>query len=443
MQLQKSRVAIALALALCGGAQAQSDVTWVHAGQLLETPLKKPRGESWIGIQAGKIIAIQSNKPADISTAQIVDLSDQFVLPGLIDCHVHLASDKAGIEGQLEQVTQSTPAAAYQALRNAHKTLAAGFTTVRNLGDGDGVTLALRDAINAGELIGPRIVDAGTSISVSAGHMDPRLGFAPHLQAAMNQAGNLCDGADDCRRAVRTQIARGVDVIKIATTGGVNSRIGAGLGQQMFEDEARAIVNTAHMAGKKVAVHAHGSDGVALALKVGADSIEHGTLLDAAGMRLMKSNGAFLVATMSTINGYKARLAANPDAYDAVVKPKILWRLSVTGKSFKQAHQAGVKIAYGTDAGVSMHGRNADEFALMLEHGMTPAQALAAATQNAAELLGLDKEIGSIAVGKQADMIAVASSPLTDMKVLTQVQHVIKGGRLVHSPDRPLIQQSK
>jgi imidazolonepropionase-like amidohydrolase len=197
------------------------------------------------------------------------------------------------------------------------------------------------------------------------------------------------------------------------------------------------------MAGKKVAVHAHGSDGVALALKVGADSIEHGTLLDAAGMRLMKSNGAFLVATMSTINGYKARLAANPDAYDAVVKPKILWRLSVTGKSFKQAHQAGVKIAYGTDAGVSMHGRNADEFALMLEHGMTPAQALAAATQNAAELLGLDKEIGSIAVGKQADMIAVASSPLTDMKVLTQVQHVIKGGRLVHSPDRPLIQQSK
>jgi imidazolonepropionase-like amidohydrolase len=430
--------ALAAALLFAHTPLHAAEVIWIHAGQVLAVPGKAPLGERWIGITDGKISALQTQKPDAVKPSQIVDLSKQFVLPGLIDCHVHLRSDKAGVEGQLEEVAQSVPSGAYQALINAQKTLAAGFTTVRNLGDADGVTLALRDAINAGTVIGPRILDAGNAISVTAGHMDPRLGFAPYLQAALYTGENLCDGADACRRAVRTQIARGVDVIKIATTGGVNSRVGAGLGQQMFEDEARAIVDTAHLAGKKVAVHAHGADGIALALKVGADSIEHGTLLDAEGIRQMKSAGIYLVATMSTINGYKARLAANPDAYDAVVKPKILWRLEVTGKSFRKAHEAGVKIAFGTDAGVSLHGRNADEFELMVQHGMTPAQAIHSATVNAADLLGLSTSIGTIEIGKDADVIAVNGNPLADVRVLQKMQWVMRGGKVVHTPAAPL-----
>jgi imidazolonepropionase-like amidohydrolase len=421
--------------------QTQAQDLWVHAGKLLAEPGKPARGETWIGIDqsTGKITAIESTKPNISADARVVDLSKQFVMPGMIDSHVHLVSDKAGVEGQLEEVTQSAAAAAFQAMINGHKTLAAGFTTVRNLGDGNGTTLALRDAINAGQIVGPMIIDAGQSMSVTAGHMDGRLGFAPHLQAAVSDGANLCDGAEDCRKAVRRQIARGVDVIKIATTGGVNSRVGAGLGQQMFEDEARAIVETAHMAKKKVAVHAHGADGVALALKVGADSIEHGTLLDAAGMKVMKQKGTYLVATMSTVNGYKARLAANPDAYDAVVKPKIMWRLEITGKSFRQAVNAGVKVAFGTDAGVSMHGRNADEFELMIEHGMTPMQALQAATVNAADLLGVGDRVGALKVGMQADLIAVDGDPLSDVRVLKKMHTVMRKGAVVHSQTQPLV----
>lgn len=427
----------------CGplGAQTLSAQAnrWIHAGALLDQPGKAARGESWIGLAGDKIVAIRASRPDGVKDVDVVDWSDKFVLPGLIDCHVHLVSDKAGVEGQLEEVTQTLPAAAYQAMLNGHKTLAAGFTTVRNLGDGGGVTLALRDAINSGALVGPRILDAGSSISVTSGHMDPRLGFAPHLQQAVFTGENLCDGPAECRRAVRTQIGRGVDVIKIATTGGVNSRVGAGLGQQMFEDEALAIVQTAHLAGKKVAVHAHGADGVALALKVGADSIEHGTLLDAQGIEMMKKSGAYLVATLSTVNGYTARLAANPNAYDAVVKPKILWRIEITGKSFRKAVEAGVNVAFGTDAGVSMHGRNADEFELMVKHGMTPSQAIAAATINAAKLLGLADQVGSIEAGKQADLIAVSGDPTQDVQRLKSVQAVIKSGLLVHSAAAPLL----
>jgi imidazolonepropionase-like amidohydrolase len=422
-------------------AATDSPTLWVHAGTLLDQPGKPPRAESWIGIdsQSGIITAIVSKRPEMAANATVIDLSKQFVMPGLIDCHVHLLSDKAGIEGQLEEVTQSLPAGAYQAMINGQKTVAAGFTTVRNLGDGSGVTLALRDAINSGSIIGPMILDAGQPISVTAGHMDGRLGFAPHLQPAVSQGENLCDGADSCRRTVRGQIARGVDVIKIATTGGVNSRVGAGLGQQMFEDEARAIVETAHLAGKKVAVHAHGADGVALAVKVGADSIEHGTLLDEAGMRQMRKSGSYLVATMSTINGYKARLAANPNAYDALVKPKIMWRLEVTGKSFRKALENGVKIAFGTDAGVSMHGRNADEFELMIEHGMTPTQAIVAATTNAANLLGVQDRVGQLKVGMQADLIAVDGDPLKDVRVLKQMHTVMRKGEVVHTQAQPLL----
>jgi len=417
--------------------------TLVHAGSLLDRPGHAPRGNSTLLLRDGRVEAVRDGHigagafPGVPATAQVVDLRNRFVLPGLIDSHVHLTSDKAGIEAQLEDVSKGVADQAFEAAVNARKTLAAGFTTVRNLGDGDGVTLALRDAIAAGKMPGPRIVDAGTSISATSGHMDPTLGYRDELHAALDTHGNLCDGADDCRRAVRRQVARGVDVIKIATTGGVNSRIGAGLGQQMFEDEARAIVETAHLYKKKVAVHAHGADGIALALRAGADSIEHGTLMDDAELALFRKTGAWYVATLSTVNGYKERLARNPDAYTGEVRKKIEWRIGITGKALERAVPAGVKIAFGTDAGVSLHGRNADEFELMVAHGMTPATAIQAATVNAAELLGLADQVGSLEPGKRADLIAVSGDPLRDVTVLKQVEFVMKDGRIEKHASQP------
>lgn len=410
--------------------------TVVHAGHLLDRPGQAPRGASTLLLRDGRVEAVRdgfiepSTFPGAPTNAAIVDLRDRYVLPGLIDSHVHLTSDKAGVEGQLEGVTANVADLAFEAAVNARKTLAAGFTTVRNLGDEGGVTLALRDAVAAGKVPGPRIVDAGSAISTTAGHMDPTLGFRDDLHAALDVNGNTCDGAEDCRRAVRRQVGRGVDVIKIATTGGVNSRIGAGLGQQMFDDEARAIVETAHLYKKKVAVHAHGADGIALALRAGADSIEHGTLLDDTDLSLLRKTGAYYVPTLSTVNGYKERLAKNPDAYTGEVRSKIEWRIGITGKALERAVPAGVKIAFGTDAGVSLHGRNADEFELMVAHGMTPATAIQAATVNAADLLGLADQVGTLEPGKRADLIAVSGDPLSDVTTLKRVDFVMKDGRI-------------
>lgn len=403
---------------------------FIHAGTLLDQPGKDPRKEATIVIRDGRIASVQKGFAKPPAGAQVIDLRDRFVLPGLIDCHVHLDSDRAGIEGQLASVTDSVAMSAYEAAWNARKTLEAGFTTVRNLGNADGVTLALRDAIAKGWALGPRIIDAGSGISTTSGHMDPTLGFREELHSTLRSHETTCDGVEDCRRAVRRQISRGVDVIKMATTGGVNSRIGLGLGAQMFEDEAKAIVETAHLYGKKVAVHAHGADGIAVALRAGADSIEHGTLLDEEGIKLFASTGAFYVPTLSTINGYLERIAANPNAYAPDVRKKIDWRIGITGESLRKAVPAGVKIAFGTDAGVSKHGRNADEFELMVKHGMTPMSAIHAATVNAAELLGLTSEIGTIEPGKRADLIAVTGDPLKDVTALKKVGFVMKDGRI-------------
>ena len=306
----------------------------------------------------------------------------------------------------------------------------AGFTTVRNLGDASGVTLALRDAVTAGKVQGPRILDAGVGISAQTGHSDPTLGLREELHSALDTH-NLCSGADDCRRAVRQQIARGVDVVKFAATGGVNSRIGLGLGAQLFEDEVAAIIETAHLYGKKVAVHAHGQDGVAMAARHGVDSVEHGTLMDAATARLMAANKVYYVPTLSTINGYKERLAANPGAYTGEVLKKIQWRIGVTGQSLRIARAHGVRIAYGTDAGVSRHGRNADEFELLVQFGMTPGEAIESATVNAADLLGIADQVGTLEPGKAADLIAVDADPLADVRVLKQVRYVMQAGQAV------------
>ena len=414
--------------------QASADITVIQAGRLLDRPGRAPRGPSTITVRGGRIVGVADGLVPAPAGARLIDLSSRFVLPGLIDSHVHLSSDRAGNEGLLAGLTESREMAAFETQWNARKTLEAGFTTVRNLGD-EGGTLALRDAIARGWARGPRIVDAGRAISTTSGHMDDRLGLREELHGSMGHD-NLCDGVEECRKAVRRQIGRGADVIKIATTGGVNSRIGAGqspekaLGKQMFDDEAKAIVDTAHLYGRKVAVHAHGADGIAVALRAGADSIEHGTLLDDESIRLFKSSGAYYVPTLSTVNGYLERIAKDPNAYPPDVRAKIDWRIGITGKALARAVPAGVKIAFGTDAGVSKHGRNADEFELMVRHGMTPAAAIQAATVNAADLLGLAKEIGTIEPGKAADIIAVAGDPLRDVTVLKTVGFVMKDGKV-------------
>jgi imidazolonepropionase-like amidohydrolase len=408
---------------------AAEAVTIVHAGQLLDRPGQRVRGPSTLVIRGDRIAEVRDGHMPPPPGAKLVDLSGRFVLPGLIDSHVHLDSDAGGTAALVEGLTNNAPEITLRTLANAKKTLEAGFTTVRNMGDGSGATLAIRNAAARGEVMAPRIVDAGQPISTTSGHMDATLSLAEELHAAVPQE-NLCDGADACRRAVRLQVRRGADVIKIATTGGVNSRIGSGLGAQMFDDEAKAIVETARLYGKRVAVHAHGADGINMALTAGAASIEHGTMLDDESVRLFKRGGAYLVPTLSTVNGYLERLAADPNAYSAEVLPKIRWRIGITGKNLEKAHPAGVKIAFGTDAGVSKHGRNADEFELLVRHGMTPAAAIQAATTNAADLLGLGAEVGSLEPGKRADLIAVTGDPTRDVIVLKRVGFVMKDGRI-------------
>lgn len=423
-------LALAVPAAAQPGPPPLTGVTYIHAGRLLDRPGRPPRGPTTIMVAGGRIIDVTDGLVPPPAGAALIDLKDRFVLPGLIDGHVHLDSDAGGNAALIEELTEDAPAKTLRTLANARKTLEAGFTTVRNLGDGSGATLAIRDAAARGEVVAPRIIDAGRSISTTSGHMDATLGLAEDLHAAVPQE-NLCDGVESCRRAVRAQVRRGVDVIKIATTGGVNSRIGAGLGRQIFDDEVKALVDTAHLYGKKVAVHAHGADGINAALAAGADSIEHGTLLDDEGIRLFKRTRAFYVPTLSTVNGYLERIAADPNAYAPDVRAKIDWRIRITGDALRKAYPAGVRIAFGTDAGVSKHGRNADEFELMVRHGMPAAAAIEAATVNAAELLGLSAEIGTIERGKSADLIAVAGDPLADVGVLKRVGFVMARGKVV------------
>ena len=422
------RKLVFVAAILSGASPAAAAPIYIQAGHALLVPGKSQLGPATIVVDQGKIVSVSGGLVPPPAGARLIDLRHRTVLPGLIDSHVHLASDRGGEAGLIAFMREEPQMNALEAHMNGMKTLRAGFTTVRNLGD-DGATLALRETVARGWVQGPRIVDAASSISTTGGHMDGRGGLNDDLVAHLPSPENLCDSAETCRKVVRRQIDRGADVIKFATTGGVNS--GTGLATRMIPEEAKALVETAHAYGRKVAVHAHGADGIKLALRAGADSIEHGTVMDDEIIRLFRQTGAYYVPTLSTVNGYLERLAANPNAYAPAVRKQIDWRIGITGKSLQKAYPAGVKIAFGTDAGVSKHGRNADEFELMVKYGMPPVEAIKAATVNAADLLGLSSEIGTIEPGKSADIIAVSGDPLADVRVLKTVDFVMARGEVV------------
>jgi len=362
------------------------------------------------------------------ATVTETDLRQSWALPGLIDCHVHL-SMVIDPEFRLRRFTETDELTTLRAAKNARTTLLAGFTTVRDLGAEPSVIFALRDAINEGVAVGPRIIAAGRAVSITGGHGDFTTGARIDALTNPKYTEALADGPDACAKAVRQQIKLGADVIKLTATGGVLSPVSTGTGQHFTDEELKAIITTAHSLGRKAAAHAHGTDGINAALRAGVDSIDHGTYLDDESIKLFKQTGAYHVPTMLA-GATVAKNANIPGYYPRMVIPKALAVGPKIKDAVKKSHDAGVKIAFGTDAGVFPHGLNAQEFTLMVDAGMTPKETLIAATINAADLLGLSSEIGTLEPGKAADLIAVDADPMKDVKTLESVRVVVKGGEV-------------
>ena len=405
-------------------AAAQQGATYIHCGRLLADPASGR-------VETGKTVVVEGGKIAEIrdgyvGEGKVIDLRDAFVMPGFIDSHVHLTFE-SGPTSRLDAVTKSTTDQAFDGVVFAGRTVRAGFTTVVDLGSDPEAINALRDAIAAGKVVGPRIVAAG-GVAAHGGHGDAH-GYRQEI-LDLFRSPTLCSGADDCARAVRVAVQQGADIIKTASTGGVMSNTAAGLGQQMSDAELVAIVETAHRLGRKVAAHAHGTDGVNAALRAGVDSVEHGTYIDAESIRLFKAKGSYLVPTLlagDTVSQQAETAEWMPDAVRA--KARTVGPLMVD--ALRRAHQGGVRIAFGTDSAVSKHGDNAREFALMVKAGLTPLDAIRAATVWGATHMGLEGEVGSIAAGKAADVVAVRGNPLEDVKQLEAVDFVMKGGAVV------------
>ena len=404
--------------------------TVIHAGTLLAIPGQAPRSEQSIVLGGNRIISVQDGF-VDVSSldgeVQLIDLSDQFVLPGLMDMHVHLTGELSpNARNEALYVTTSM-----EALRGAHyaaKTLRAGFTTVRDLGAEPEAIFALRDAINRGYVIGPRIYAAGSSIAATGGHGDVD-GYKAELLELWTPD-TICDGPYDCRRATRHAIKFGADWIKITATGGVLSDTATGTDQQMTDDELKEIIDTAHGLGVKVAAHAHGTDGINAALRAGVDSIDHGTYLDKESIKLFKETGAYLVPTLSPGAKIPATMEGNP-FFTVAIKAKAIAAGAASMGNIGNAYKAGVKIAFGTDSAVTPHGLNGQEFVLMIQAGMSEMDAIRAATVATADLLDRSADLGTIEAGKLADIIAVDGNPLEDITELERVTTVIRDGRVV------------
>jgi len=413
-------------------AQSNERVTVIHAGKLLAVPGDAATENQTIVLQGNRITRVEAGftDPAQIGTdVDFIDLSDKFVLPGLMDMHVHMLFE-LGPNSRADALSVTTSMSALRGAHHARKTLNAGFTTVRDLGGDPEAIYALRDSIDRGWIPGPRILAAGSAIAATGGHGDVD-GYKAELLELWTPD-TICDGPFDCRRATRHAVKYGADWIKITATGGVLSDTATGTDQQMTEDELREIMDTAHGLGIKVAAHAHGTNGINAALRAGVDSIDHGSFLDRESIKLFKDTGAYLVPTLLPSYKIPAQMEGNPFFTDAI-KEKANAASAAAKVNFASAVSNNVRIAFGTDTAVTRHGYNAEEFALMVENGMSPMQAIFSATVAAADLIDRTDSLGTIEPGKLADIIAVDESPLNDISILEHVSVVIKDGALVHS----------
>ena len=418
---------IAAALLALLAVQQAPPVTAIRAGTLIDGTGAAPVKNAVILVRDGRITAAGANVAVP-SGATVIDLSAYTVLPGLIDAHVHLAGRTIGDgDWQHSRLTEMPSQLALLGAAHAQQTLEAGFTTVRVLGSAAFGDVALRNAINAGWIPGPRIVAAGVSFGIRGGHCDETNGLQP--DALGHEAGvaeGVADGVEEARNAVRYAVKYGADVIKICATGGVLSLTDSVGVQQYTEEEMRAIVETATQLDRRVAAHAHGTAGIKAAVRAGVTSIEHGSILDAEAVRMMKEKGTWLVPTL--LAGFTVESLATAGRLPPPIAAKALAIAPRQHTSFKLAVDGGVRIALGTDAGVMRHGTNGREFGLMVRYGMTPMQAIVAGTSGGATLLGLEAEIGTIAAGKQADLVAVRGDPIQNIALLEHVDFVMKGG---------------
>ena len=403
---------------------AAAEVTLIHAGQLLAVPGKEPSTNMTVIVEDGKITGVQNGFVA-AQDATVIDLSDKFVLPGLMDMHVHLQG-QLGPDNDRDALKMSDQLMQMRSIHYAMNTLEAGFTTVRDVGSSSQEMYAMRDAINNGWIDGPRIIAAG-GVGITGGHADIS-GVSPDLMEMMTSP-NVCDGPYDCRRATRNVIKYGADLIKITSTGGVMTERATGTGQQMEMDELREVVRAAERMGRKVASHAHEEDGIIAALEAGVASIEHGTYTGPRAIKLFRETGAYLVPTLLA-GKTVATMALEADFMPQTVKDKAIRVGNDMAGNFAKAHKAGVNVAYGTDSGISPHGTNAQEAVLMVEAGMTEMEVIIAATINAADLIDMSDSIGTIETGKFADLIAVDGSPLENIEELLDVDFVMKGGKV-------------
>ena len=425
---------VAAGFAVCSGHASdaqpvpQDVVTALQCGHLIDTAAGKLLGASTVIIEGGRIREVVAGTSAPAG-ARLIDLNSQTCLPGLIDSHTHIS----GQTSRSEYVDRYHLNVADYAIRStvyARRTLLAGFTTIRNLGDTNYESLALRDAIKAGSVPGPRIFSAGRAIGTTGGHADPFNGYRLDLNRDLGPAEGIINSPEDAVKAVRQHYKMGADVIKIMPSGGVLDEGASGDNAQMTLEEIKAVVATARDYGFVVAAHAHGAEAIRRAVLAGVDSIEHGTYLDAEGMKLMVEHGTYLVPTIIA-GDFVARTAkANPNYYPPQVAAKAIAIGPVIQATAGRAYKAHVKIAFGTDAAVYPHGENAHEFELMVEAGIPAMYALQTATINAATLLRHDKELGTLSAGKLADVVAVPGNPVEDISLMKKVSFVMKDGTL-------------
>ncbi len=417
------RLAVLAAILPSGAAGA---ATLIHAGRLIDGVADGARERVTVVVDGTRIRSVDDGFTAPGAGDEVVDLSGATVLPGFMDMHVHLTSEHSRTS-EIDSIKKSESDRAFDSVVYAERTLLAGFTTVRNLGDQWNTSVALKRAAAAGKVKSPRIFTAGRSIGTRGGHADASNSFGPFLESGDPRLDTVCNGADDCREAVRQRYKDGADSIKITATGGVLSIAKSGSAPQFTDEELAALISTAHDYGMKVAAHAHGAEGIKRAVRNGIDSIEHGTFLDDEGIRLMKEKGTHYVPTISA-GRWVYDKAQDPDYFPAIVRPKALEVGPQIQKTFGKAWKAGVTIMFGTDCGVCAHGDNAREFGNMVEAGMPVMDAIRSATIVPARYLGIDDRLGSVEAGKVADIVAVPGNPLEDVHALERVSFVMKDG---------------